>query len=72
MKSGRRKWSWVLSWLFVQTMCEAVVCDQLLTWCWRAVGWSWWVQIPALIFRGPEVVDMLLSLSFACLLSRCK
>lgn len=25
MKSGRRKWSWVLSWLFVQ-MPEAVVC----------------------------------------------
>lgn len=61
MKLGRRK-SWVLSWLFVQMLCEAVLCEQLLTWWWSAGGWSWWVQIPALLFRGPEVLDMLLSL----------
>lgn len=26
MESGRRKWSWVLGWLFVHTVSEAVVC----------------------------------------------
>lgn len=35
--------------------------DHLLKWESSPVGWSWWVQNPALLSRNPEVLDMLLS-----------